>query len=58
MSVLCSGLFVVHVPADRIREFIGYTENGSSDGICFFSMENGEREKFTDSLRIVLRIRL
>jgi hypothetical protein len=53
--VLCSGLFVGHVPADRIEEFIGYTENGGSAGICFFSMEEMEkREGYVDSLRIVL----
>jgi hypothetical protein len=48
------------VPADRIEEFIGYTENGGSDGICFFSMEEMEkREGYVDSLRIVLeKIRL
>jgi len=59
-AVLCSGLFVGHVPAERIEEFIGYTENGGSDGICFFSMEGMlSREGYTDSLkRAVEAIRL
>ena len=59
-AVLCSGLFVGHVPVDRIEEFVGYTENGGSAGICFFSMEEMEkREGYVDSLRIVLeKIRL
>lgn len=36
---LCSGLFVGHVPADRIPEFIKYVKDGGSNGICFFSLE-------------------
>jgi uncharacterized lipoprotein YddW (UPF0748 family) len=36
---LCSGLFVGHVPADRIPEFMQYVKNGGSHGICFFSLE-------------------
>ena len=37
---LCSGLFVGHVPIDRIDEMIGYAVNGGSKGICFFSLES------------------
>lgn len=40
---LCSGLFVGHVPADRIPEFIQYVDNGGSFGICFFSLEGIDR---------------
>jgi uncharacterized lipoprotein YddW (UPF0748 family) len=39
-GILCSGLFVGHVPADRIPEFIQLTQEGGSTGICFFSLEN------------------
>ncbi|MDR1984509.1 MAG: hypothetical protein LBQ28_06780 [Prevotellaceae bacterium] len=36
---LCSGLFIGHVPIDKIDEMIGYATNGGSKGICFFSLE-------------------
>ncbi|MDR2126925.1 MAG: hypothetical protein LBP63_08860 [Prevotellaceae bacterium] len=36
---LCSGLFVGHVPVDKIDEMIAYANNGGSKGICFFSLE-------------------
>ncbi len=42
-GILCSGLFVGHVPADRIPEFIQLTQDGGSTGICFFSLENIDR---------------
>ena len=59
-AVLCSGLFVGHVPADKIEEFIGYTEKGGSEGVCFFSMEGMvKRTWFVDSLRSAVdKIRL
>jgi uncharacterized lipoprotein YddW (UPF0748 family) len=40
---LCSGLFVGHVPIDKIDEMIGYATRGGSQGICFFSLEGVER---------------
>lgn len=40
---LCSGLFVGHVPADRIEEMVGYATKGGSKGICFFSLEGVDR---------------
>jgi uncharacterized lipoprotein YddW (UPF0748 family) len=42
-GILCSGLFVGHVPADRIQEFMQLTQDGGSTGICFFSLENIDR---------------
>lgn len=42
-GILCSGLFVGHVPQDRIMEFMLYTRTGGSAGICFFSVENIDR---------------
>jgi uncharacterized lipoprotein YddW (UPF0748 family) len=49
---VCSGLFVGHVPADRIDEFFGYVKNGGSKGICFFSLEGVERTPgYWDALR-------
>ncbi|MDR2652862.1 MAG: hypothetical protein LBC68_11230, partial [Prevotellaceae bacterium] len=52
---LCSGLFVGHVPADRIDEMITYTRNGGSKGICFFSLEGVNKapnywEKLKDAI--------
>lgn len=53
---LCSGLFVGHVPVDRIPEFLTYAENGGSDGICFFSLEGVDRtEGYWDSLKVALQ---
>ena len=40
---LCSGLFVGHVPIDRIDEFFDLVKNGGSKGICFFSLEGIDR---------------
>lgn len=42
-GILCSGLFVGHVPQERIMEFMLYTRTGGSAGICFFSVENIDR---------------
>ena len=42
-GILCSGLFVEHVPQDRIMEFMLYTRTGGSAGICFFSIDNIDR---------------
>lgn len=42
-AVLCSGLFVGHVPKERIQEFFGYAVNGGSKGICLFSLEGINR---------------
>jgi len=38
-GVLCSGLFVGHVPKDRILEFMLYARTGGSNGVAFFSLE-------------------
>ena len=40
---LCSGLFVGHVPPERLQEFIQYTAEGGSRGICFFSVQEIDR---------------
>jgi len=42
---LCSGLFVGHVPQDRIPEFFHYANNGGSKGICLFSLEGIDRKE-------------
>lgn len=42
-GVLTSGLFVGHVPADRISEFFGYAREGGSNGVCLFSLEGVDR---------------
>lgn len=44
-AVLCSGLFVGHVPKDRIPEFFGYAKNGGSQGVCLFSLEGINRNE-------------
>lgn len=41
---LCSGLFVGHVPQDRISEFFHYASNGGSKGVCLFSLEGIDRK--------------
>ncbi|MFA7181097.1 MAG: putative glycoside hydrolase [Bacteroidales bacterium] len=38
-GILTSGLFVGHVPAERIPEFFGYAIQGGSQGVCLFSLE-------------------
>lgn len=42
-GVLTSGLFVGHVPVDRISEFFGYARDGGSTGVCLFSLEGVDR---------------
>lgn len=42
-ATLCSGLFVGHVPVDRIPEFFDYATKGGSTGICLFSLEGINR---------------
>ncbi|HCT93246.1 MAG: hypothetical protein A2X19_03950 [Bacteroidetes bacterium GWE2_39_28] len=44
-AALCSGLFVGHVPKDRIPEFFGYAKNGGSQGVCLFSLEGINRNE-------------
>lgn len=52
---LCSGLFVGHVPSDRIPEFLQYVENGGSTGVCFFSLEGiDSKPEYWDKLREAL----
>ncbi len=49
---LCSGLFVGHVPQDRITEFFTYAREGGSKGICLFSLEGIDRQEgYWDSLK-------
>jgi uncharacterized lipoprotein YddW (UPF0748 family) len=43
-GVLCSGLFVGHVPKDRILEFMLYARTGGSQGIAFFSIDVIDRD--------------
>ncbi len=42
-ALLCSGLFVAHVPKERIPEFFKYAIDGGSTGICMFSLEGVNR---------------
>ena len=52
-AYLCSGIFVGHVPSDRILEFMDSTRNAGSKGFCFFSLEGIDRNKnvnYWDSL--------
>lgn len=42
-AVLCSGLFVGHVPKERIGEMFDYAVSGGSTGICLFSIEGIDR---------------
>ena len=42
--LLCSGLFVGHVPKDRILEFMLYARTGGSQGIAFFSIDVIDRD--------------
>lgn len=52
---LCSGLFVWHVPADRIPEFMQYVKNGGSHGICFFSLEGIDKApEYWDKLKLAI----
>ena len=43
-ALLCSGLFVGHVPSDRIPEFLDYVHNGGAHGISFFCIESIDRD--------------
>ncbi len=57
---LCSGLYVGHVPPQRLQEFIRYTAEGGSEGICFFSVQEIDRipgywEALHNALRNTLR---
>lgn len=55
---LVSGLFVGHVPSDRIPEFLTYVKNGGSKGVCFFSLEGIDRnQEYWDQLKIALQNR-
>lgn len=55
-ATLCSGLFVGHVPAERIPEFLTYVKNGGSTGICFFSLEGIDRDPmYWDKLKEALK---
>lgn len=40
---LCSGLFVGHVPIERISEFFNYAQSGGSKGVALFSLEGIDR---------------
>ena len=52
---LCSGLFVGHVPADRIPEFMQYVKNGGSHGICFFSLEGiNKAPEYWEKLKLAI----
>jgi uncharacterized lipoprotein YddW (UPF0748 family) len=42
---LCSGLFIGHVPMDRIPEFFKYAIDGGSKGICLFSLEGIDKKE-------------
>ncbi|PKO97117.1 MAG: hypothetical protein CVU12_02285 [Bacteroidetes bacterium HGW-Bacteroidetes-7] len=44
-AALCSGLFVGHVPKDRIPEFFAYAKSGGSQGVCLFSLEGINRNE-------------
>ncbi|MEG0517804.1 MAG: putative glycoside hydrolase [Bacteroidales bacterium] len=42
-AYLCTGLFVGHVPKERITEFFTMAKAGGSKGICLFSIEGIEK---------------
>ena len=44
-AYLCTGLFVGHVPKDRIPEFFKMAKDGGSKGICLFSLEGIARSE-------------
>lgn len=51
-AYLCSGLFVGHVPKEKIDEMFGYAIKGGSKGICLFSLEGVDRTNgYWDALR-------
>lgn len=53
---LCSGLFIGHVPMDRIPEFFKYTIDGGSKGICLFSLEGiDKKEGYWDALGVAVK---
>lgn len=53
---LCSGLFVGHVPSNRIPEFLDYVKNGGSTGVSFFSLEGMDhRPEYWDSLKVAIQ---
>lgn len=39
---LCSGLFIDHIPQDKIIEFFNYVREGGSRGVCLFSLNDIE----------------
>ncbi|OJV20799.1 MAG: hypothetical protein BGO30_05655 [Bacteroidetes bacterium 41-46] len=56
-AILTSGLFVGHVPKERINEFFNYAKNGGSKGICLFSLElvdrtDGYWERLKEAIKI------
>jgi uncharacterized lipoprotein YddW (UPF0748 family) len=53
-AYLCSGLFVGHIPKDRISEFFKYAVDGGSKGISLFSIEGIDKnEGYWDSLGVI-----
>lgn len=56
-AALCTGLFVGHVPSDRLNEFFTMVRNGGSTGICLFSIEGIEKTPgYWDSLMAVPQV--
>ena len=56
-AYLTSGLFVGHVPKERINEFFDYAKNGGSKGICLFSLELVDRtEGYWEKLKEAISI--
>lgn len=55
-AVLCSGVMVGMVSAERIPEFLEYVRAGGSTGVCFFSLEGVDKiPGYWDALKEALK---